>query len=180
VTVLGARRPGAAAWNFVSAGLLLVLLRPYIEGMGALRLEAAHLVFLHLALAAGALNYLPTQQALPALLAWAACFWETPWPLLPAAWLALAFDQAINEEDPGQVWRRFRGRFGAFWAARVREQFNTAASHAGMGARLSWGGSVYLVAEGVLPFGDSLNPLALKLLRSLLRRFEPADQSSTG
>src|SRR5262249_12108921 len=53
VAVLGARRPGAAAWNFVVAGLLALLARPYLEGLGELRLQPAHLVILGAALTVG-------------------------------------------------------------------------------------------------------------------------------
>src|SRR5262245_42060056 len=34
VAVLGARRPNVAAWNFVVAGLLAVLLLPVAQGLG--------------------------------------------------------------------------------------------------------------------------------------------------
>ncbi len=180
VAVLGARRPGAAAWNSVSAGLLVVLLRPYMEGLGTPRFETAHHVFLHLALAVPVLNYLPTRQALPALLAWSACVSASPWPLLPAAWLALAFDRPMREDDAGQVWRRFRDRHGAFWAARLREQFNTAAANAGMGVRLEWGGPVREPGSGELPYGEALDGVALNLLRALLKRFGPEDRPDTG
>ena len=54
MAVLGARRPGVTAWNFVVAGLLAVLLRPLFEGLGELRLGPAHLLFL-----GGALLTLP-------------------------------------------------------------------------------------------------------------------------
>src|SRR5688572_26789476 len=39
VAVLGARRPGVGAWNFVVAGLLAALGRPYLQGLGELKLE---------------------------------------------------------------------------------------------------------------------------------------------
>ena len=59
-----------AAWNFVVAGLLAVLLRPLLEGLGELKLGPAHLLFLAGALAVPVLNYLPTRLA-PAALAFA-------------------------------------------------------------------------------------------------------------
>src|SRR5438128_1202792 len=46
VAVLGARRPGVRAWNFVVCGLLAVLLLPMVEGLGRPRPEPAYLVFL--------------------------------------------------------------------------------------------------------------------------------------
>src|ERR1700722_6906550 len=45
VAVLGARRPGAGAWNFVVGGLLAVFLLPVASGLGTPRLEPAHLIF---------------------------------------------------------------------------------------------------------------------------------------
>ncbi len=41
VAVLGARRPIVAAWNFVVASLLVVLLWPVVERMGDLRRTAS-------------------------------------------------------------------------------------------------------------------------------------------
>src|SRR5262249_3962822 len=68
VAVLGARRPGVRAWNFVVCGLLAVLLLPVAEGLGRPRTELAYLVFLGGTLAVGIINYLPTRLWLAALL----------------------------------------------------------------------------------------------------------------
>src|SRR5581483_8236420 len=62
VAVLGARRPGVAAWNFVVAGLLAIMLLPLAEGLvtgGSLHLAGPRVVFLAGTLAVIALNYLP-------------------------------------------------------------------------------------------------------------------------
>lgn len=169
VAVLGARRPGAWAWNFVVAGLFVVFLRPLLEGFGELRLEAAHQITLAVGLAVAALNYLPTRQAPSALLAAAACYlwhWRgvpAPWLLLPALWLAWLLDRPAREDDPGELWRQFRDRHGGFWAARMREQFNAAAANAADGVTLEWGGPV--------PPGAGL-----ALMRALLRRFGPGGE----
>src|SRR5947209_8235340 len=61
VAVLGARRPGVAAWNFVVCGLAAVLLLPLAEGWGRPRPEPAPLAFLAGTLAVGLVNYLPTR-----------------------------------------------------------------------------------------------------------------------
>src|SRR5262245_34705462 len=66
IAVLGARRPGYVAWNFVVVGLLLVLCRPFLHGLGELRLEPASLIILGLVLAVGVSNYLPTRGGLAA------------------------------------------------------------------------------------------------------------------
>src|SRR5205823_9802021 len=68
IAVLGARRPGVNAWNFVVCGLLAVLLMPVLEGRGQPRTEPAYLVFLAGTLAVGLVNYLPTRLGLAALL----------------------------------------------------------------------------------------------------------------
>src|SRR5205085_1522448 len=68
VAVLGARRPGVAAWNFVVLGLLVVLLLPLAEGFGRLHLSWPRLLFLAGTLAVGFLNYLPTRLGPAALL----------------------------------------------------------------------------------------------------------------
>src|SRR5262249_14364415 len=69
VAVLGARRPGVGAWNFVLGGLLAVLLLPVATGLGTPRLEPAHLIFLGATLTVGLLNYLPTRIGVAAVLA---------------------------------------------------------------------------------------------------------------
>src|SRR5689334_9462732 len=71
VAVLGARRPGVGAWNFVVVGLLAVLLRPLWEGLGELHLGEAHLAFLAATVVLPLVNYLPTRPG-PAAAALAA------------------------------------------------------------------------------------------------------------
>ena len=68
VAVLGARRPGVGAWNFVVAGLFTVFLLPVAQAWGSLRIETAQVIFLGVVLAVPMLNYLPTRLA-PAALA---------------------------------------------------------------------------------------------------------------
>src|SRR5262249_15752562 len=71
VAVLGARRPGAGAWNFVIVALLAVDLLPLAESqltVGILQLNFYRLICLAAPLAVGVLNYLPTHLA-PAALA---------------------------------------------------------------------------------------------------------------
>src|SRR5262249_55111939 len=60
VAVLGARRPGVVAWNFVVLGLLAVLLLPLAEGLltgGRGQLDGVRAVFLAGTVAVGVLNY---------------------------------------------------------------------------------------------------------------------------
>jgi hypothetical protein len=170
VAVLGARRPGVGAWHFVVAGLLVVLLRPLLEGVGELRLNAGHVATLAVALAVGLGNYLPTRQGPAALVMGGVCaahlMGHPPHPAWPlaAAWLAWLLSRrrgrGLSEE-----WRAFRDRYGFAWAARQREQFNAAAANAGLAARIGWS------AEG-----DDADGRAVALLRSTLKRFD-ADQN---
>src|SRR5947209_2243184 len=80
VAVLGARRPGVGAWNFVLVGLLAVLLLPLAERLrapGPLPLAGPRAVFLAGTLAVGILlNYLPTRLAAAAGLLALACALE--------------------------------------------------------------------------------------------------------
>src|SRR5207249_7117543 len=66
VAVLGARRPGVGAWNFVVGALLAVDLLGLAESTltaGSLQLNAFRLMCLAGPLAVGGLNYLPTRLA---------------------------------------------------------------------------------------------------------------------
>jgi hypothetical protein len=170
VAVLGARRPGVGAWNFVVGGLLLVLLRPYLQGLGELKLETVHLVFLGATLAVGVGNYLPTRQGMTALVFGAWCAVEIAalaravelpggvmsLTLALVPWLALG---ARRKED--DVWLSFRDTFGFLWAQRMREQFARAAENAGLKVELRWGG-----------LRGEATERGAELLRSLLRRFD--------
>ncbi len=184
VAVLGARRPGVGAWNFVVAGLLAVLLRPLAEGLGELRLSTAHLLFLGGALAVPVLNYLPTRFWLAALLlagAWGVelarlegaepeglIHWVGRALLAAAPWAALgqnAFRRQLGEVDA--LWLAHRDSFGALWGLRVREQFNRAARNGGLGGELNWGGLRGSAGE---------EEKALGMMRAVLKRFGPGDE----
>jgi hypothetical protein len=186
VAVLGARRPGASAWNFVVAGLLAVLLLPILNGMGEPRLEAAQQLFLAATLGVPFLNYLPTRLGPDAFVAAAGCGWEmlrlsgwissarSPWvglfllALTPwTAWTALAIGQSAQTEFD-RLWLAYRDRFGFVWAQRMREQFNRAAHHAGWPVELRWSG---LQTMGTESSPDSAE--MLEMLRSVLKRFGP-------
>ncbi|HTU94006.1 MAG TPA: hypothetical protein VMF69_28255 [Gemmataceae bacterium] len=186
IAVLGARRPGASAWNFVVAGLLAVLLLPILNGMGELRLEPAQKLFLAGTLAVSVLNYLPTRLGLNAVVAAAGCGWEmmrllgwiapatSPWlglfllALTPwTVWTAVAtWGAAPTEFD--RLWLAYRDRFGFVWGQRMREQFNRAAHHAGWPVVLRWSG---LQMTAVEPSPDPAELLAM--LRAVLKRFGP-------
>lgn len=188
IAVLGARRPGVSAWNFVVAGLLAVLGLPVLNGMGELRLEPAHELFLTGTLFVPILNYLPTRLGASAVLTAIACGsemmrlmgWKVPgWDLLLlalapwAAWAALAMRKPTTELD--RLWLAYRDRFGFVWGQRMREQFNRAAHHAGWPVVLRWSGLHQTAAE---PAPD---PAALMaMLRAVLKRFGPEEENAHG
>jgi hypothetical protein len=188
VAVLGARRPGVGAWNFVVGGLLVVLLLPVASGFGTPRLEPAHVVFLSATLAVVLLNYLPTRTGAGVPLAVVAVTVEiarlagidvpsqartigmialalAPW----IAWLALSRKRPSCEVD--RVWLGFRDGFGFLWAERVREQFNRSLASAGRSARLGWNG---------LRSSAEDQDVALQTLQALLRRFGPPANDASG
>jgi hypothetical protein len=191
VAVLGARRPGAAAWNMVVAGLLAVLLLPVAIQLGEVRLNAFDAAFLSGALAVGLLNHLPTRLASAALPVGAACALEMcillgtrgiseTWAdmaalglLALAPWAGLG---ALRRPRPGaddvdREWLAFRDRFGMVWALPAREQFNRAAANGQWGVVLEW--------QGLRLAGDSpARPeAALAGLRAVLKRFGPNEES---
>jgi hypothetical protein len=171
VAVLGARRPGAAAWHFVVGGLLVVLLRPVWERRSDFQAEGAYVLFLAAVLAVPLLNYLPTRLGPGALMLGCGCALEMVRPeaavgiLLVglAPWLAwLGVHRRHRSAEFDELWLSYRDRLGYLWASRLREQFNAAAANAGWAARLTWRG---LHVEAT--------PAALAALRALLKRFAP-------
>jgi hypothetical protein len=186
IAVLGARRPGVAAWNFVVVGLLAVLLLPVVNGWGEVRLETVHELFLCAILIVPLLNYLPTRLAPAVLLLAAGCAVEmlpllgmdsppgarsaglgllsiSPW----AAWASLRSRRVAGTEFDG-LWLAYRDRFGFVWGQRMREQFNRAAYHAGWPVVLRWAG-LYPLAADATPDPAAL----LATLRAVLKRFGP-------
>ncbi len=188
IAVLGARRPGASAWNFVVVGLLAVLLLPILNGLGELRLEPAQELFLTVTLLVPLLNYLPTRLAPGVVLVAAGCAWEMlrlmewvslswmpslgllllalgPW----AAWIGLA---NRRRKPPGsefdRLWLVYRDRFGFVWGQRMREQFNRAAHHAGWPVVLNWRG-----LHGTAPHPPPQEEALLATLHAVLKRFGP-------
>jgi len=187
VAVLGARRPGATAWNFVVLAQLAVLLLPIAEGLGELRLDALRLVFLAATLAVGALNYLPTRLAAAVVCLAIGCGVEltllasageagnaleraaplsrcllaaSPW----FAWVQIR-TRAVPASEFDRLWLGFRDRYGLVWGQRVREQFNRAAVNAGWSVVLRWRGLRW--QPGAEPRGDAQTAA----LRALLKRF---------
>jgi hypothetical protein len=193
VAVLGARRPGVLAWDFVVLGLLGVLLLPYAENLLAIvePLGPLRLLFLAATLAVGILNYLPTRLGLGALALSAAVSGEMMRldPTLPdgvlrwsqqlgglalamAPWLALWGCRLAPTSQSAfdQLWHGFRDRYGLVWGQRVREQFNRAAANAGWPVYLSWRGPRLL--PNARPPSPELETAMTGTLRVLLKRFD--------
>lgn len=178
IAVLGARRPGVSAWNFVVVGLLAVLTLPILQGLGEVRLEPAQAGFLAATIAISLLNYLPTRLAWGAVCVGLGCGSELarPWGWDAPAWLGtfmlalapwLAWLGLTIRRTPrsafDRMWLSYRDRFGFVWGQRMREQFNRAAHHAGWPVELRW--------SGLRPPTDSAEMLAT--LRAVLKRFGP-------
>src|SRR5262249_41055466 len=123
VCVLNARRPHVYAWHFVVTGLLVVLLRPFWEGVGELRLGGLYVTALAVGLAVAVGNHLPTRLGLPAAVVGAVCGLDlarltgalgvpewAAWPALAVvpwlAWLLLVRGRA--EEGFDREWLTFR------------------------------------------------------------------------
>ena len=196
VAVLGARRPGVTAWNFVLLGLLAVMLLPLAEALlaGGQPLDPVRVVFLCGTLAVGVLNYLPTRLAPAALVLGVGCGWETYRLLAPGepvpglsgdgpGWLCVALapwlgylawqarPPAASEFD--RLWLDFRDRFGLVWGQRLREQFNRAAANAGWPVHLYWQG--LRLVSGAAPPEEAIRAAVLAALRALLKRFLPPE-----
>lgn len=149
IAVLGARRPGVAAWHLVVAGLLAVFLLPVAQRWGRPPTSGEFQVFLGVTLALGLLNYLPTRQGPAAFLAGIGCWFalrnEQPlvvgWCLGLVPWVALLCRRrtpAVTEAD--ELWLTFRDRFGVVWSQRLREQLNRACANHGWPVFLHWHG----------------------------------------
>ncbi len=184
VAVLGARRPGAAAWDFVVAGLLVVLLLPLAE---AAALDTPpqpgtfRTVFLAVLLGTTVINYLPTRLAAAAGLIGVGCGWQladvlsgragneaagwcvglAPW----FGWLGLwCGPRAASACD--RLWRDFRDRYGLVWSQRLRDQFNRAAANARLGVELGWTG-----LRGATTSAGGPESPAYETLAALMKRF---------
>ncbi len=154
VAVLGARRPGAGAWNgFVLMPLLAVLGWPILAVLAGgfplrpLELEAPQLIGLGIVLLMGASNYVGTKYGTSAgLYALAVCLLLAPLSGASSDWLSpqvtralgscvlglsaivagLQRDRPFPSSEPfDRLWEDYRNTFGVVWAHRLRDRFNT-------------------------------------------------------
>jgi hypothetical protein len=192
VAVLGARRPGVSAWNFVVLALLAVDLLPLADGLRrghGLEVDAFHKTWVAATIAVGVVNYLPTRLGPAACLLGLGCAWElatlgasTESQALPAGSLAacgmlalapwvgygIVRSRATGLSELDNTWQTFRDRFGLLWGLRLREQFNRAAAHAGWTVVLGWHA---FRQTGALTPERTDGTAALTTLRALMKRF---------
>jgi hypothetical protein len=194
VAVLGARRPGVVAWNFVVAALLAVTLLPLGEAVlagGPPHLDWPRAVFFLSVMGVGVLNYLPTRLGPAAFAAGVAVLIEAAalgtseparerfervlpasrWLLALSPWIGYAclrrYRSSCSECD--RLWLDFRDRFGLVWGQRLREQFNRSAAHAGWPVHLYWEG-LRVDAGARMPIAED-QTMILGALRALMKRF---------
>jgi hypothetical protein len=195
MAVLGARRPGATAWNFVVLALLAINLLPLAEGLltgKTLQLGGLRAVCIAGTIAVGILNYLPTRLGPASLLLFAGAGLEFAVLLhaldKPAAdlggylvafftWVAGASlgSQPLAASQFDRLWLDFRNRFGFVWAQRLRDQFNRSAANNRWPVVLRWQGLRLLPGTTVPEEPDQEEMLAT--LRALMKRFGPEEKS---
>ena len=192
VAVLGARRPGVGAWNFVVLGLLAVMLWPLLEQLvaGEIALGWLRLSFVGLTLALICLNYLPTCMYVASLLFALTCTLEfltllgwqwqgvSGWEFLgPAVWAGYLGwrwrKRSIDEFN--QLWFDFRNRIGFIWAQRMREYFNRSAENAGWPVYLSWQG-LRTISSPTVENSEFQEKQAVELFTAMLKRFGPEEK----
>jgi hypothetical protein len=197
MAVLGARRPGAAAWNLVVVALLAINLLPLGEGAitgKTLQLDSFREICIAGTVAVGIVNYLPTRLAPAALLLLAAAGLQFAAllhllegsvagivGLLVASvpWVALAAvrRRPVAASQVDRLWLDFRDRFGFVWAQRLREQFNRSAANHGWPVVLRWRG-LRLLAGTTLPEEPDQKAM-LDTLQALMKRFGPKDPAES-
>lgn len=191
VAVLGARRPGVTAWNFVLLGLLAVLLMPVVQGLSNLRENPLQALFLGAVVAVGVLNYLPTRLALAAVILaggltleitglfiqhdlsrhWEQSIGFSRLLLAACPWAAYGSYRWRNQPEAvfDKIWIDFRDRFGLVWGQRLREQFNRSAHNAGWPVVLRWQG-LRIVPGNSLP-NNEMQTQIVQTLQAMLKRF---------
>jgi hypothetical protein len=202
IAVLGARRPGAGAWNwFVLMPLLAVLGWPAITSLAGnpqaslLHLETPSLLAVGLVWLMGAGNYVGTRFTGPAAL-YALAIAVAILPasgLLPehltregmrqlasvllgsaAVWAAgIARARSAVPPGPDRLVEDFRDQFGIVWARRLQDRFNAQAEQQVLPVRLSpWG----IVWDAALPqpIDPAQFPEVSQSLRWMLKRFVDA------
>lgn len=192
VAVLGARRPGIMAWNFIVASLLIVLWLGWAEGLLAgsgLKLGSVRLAFVVGLILTTVLNYVPTVVMLSALFVGAACavnlvsLWRADdhWSTLTimslglGVWVGCFGPTTLRRRKDAssfdQIWFAFRNRYGAIWSERLREQFNNAAKHNGWPVYLKWAGLHTIAKKDQQQTISDTSKECYEALVALMKRF---------
>ena len=202
IAVLGARRPGMNAWNFVVVALLAMILLPLAEGYVRDRVvnpDPVRLVCIAATISFGIINYLPTRFAPASILLLIGCTLEfiaishpnhddgPQRKTLQLGWICLAFVPwlsywCIRGESPDlsefdRRWLSFRNRFGFLWAERLRDQFNRSAAHANWPVVLRWQGLRVQKGSALPPSEEKIE--MVKTLVALMKRFGPETVAAT-
>lgn len=198
LALLGAKRPQNGAWQFIVLTLVCVLLLPAFQGLafGDAR-PHVHMLFRWLIAAhifIGAVNYLPTRYAGPAVVfATAQSFLALRFlpgvdvgkhslvhaaPVLAGSvglfiallWVKLS-SQSSSRVPAGleRVWRDFRDAYGLVWGLRIAERLNASAQKHGWPVEFTWGGM--LLRDSAAALDAETQHRVERELRSHLRRF---------
>jgi hypothetical protein len=198
VSLIGAKRPQHAAWNFIVLSLWAIVVLPaaetfFLQRGQRLEMGDARGWFLWILIALGPINFLPTRfwnaavllafgqtvalsPHLPLLRRSIVDRPETIGLALVAGSLVLALvafrrhRNAANRYD--RQWLDFRDTFGLLWSLRVQERLNAVAKQHGWDLELSWAGFRSRASDAPLDEIDpDIQPLLRSTLRALLRRF---------
>lgn len=197
MSVLGAKRPQEVGWNWVVFTLWIIVVWPAAQAVmlpqgTRLELFLAWKLFVLGLIGLGLLNYLPTKNAIPAILtAYGQYMLLDPylfeWQLVPISdWVpemsVLCFFSAaviagirkpygtLPEDDlasSSQEWLRFRDAYGAFWALRFLGRLIQTAELQGWSFQPTWSG---FIAGEKAPIQKQLEELE-QAMDGFLRRF---------
>jgi hypothetical protein len=202
ISLIGAKRPQHAAWNFVVLSLWGIVLLPaaetfFLQRGQTIDMGDARGWFLWMLIALGPINYVPTRFWLAAVLLAAGQVLALSFHLplvrrdvvphaetvgaafagaaLVAAWLA-ARSQRVEENPYDRLWLDFRDRFGFLWSLRVQERVNALARQESWPIELAWGGFCNSQTGAPLATIDTpIEPTLRTSLTALLRRFVERD-----
>ncbi len=198
VSLIGAKRPQHAAWNFVVLSLWGIVALPAAETFflhpgQQFAVGDARAWFLWILILLGPINFVPTRFWLASLLVAAGqalalspylALIQRPFVshsdllglalcglgMVLAALSARRRASASNPYD--RLWLDFRDRFGLFWALRVQERIHAAASQHQWNLELAWGGFRSAADDTPLAQIDpAVEPALRTTFKGVLRRF---------
>ena len=205
IAVLGARRPGAAAWAlFVLVPLVLVLMWPAVASIRTLKigvpleLEVPAVLGFAVVLVMSTGNYFGTRYTLPTILFAAAEVLlvaplsstvpgvfpsaETARLLASIACLLAVLIAAVRaswtipvQRDWDRVWLDFLDSYGLVWGKRVMDRLNEAARHEKWTLQLDWHGFVPVTRGDIEQDSARTDERLDHMFRWLLKRFVDAE-----